>query len=250
MIEEHFIYFPERQFACTPADYGLTYQDVVFQTEDSLWLHGWFVPGRRDITWIWCHGNAGNISHRVDNLLLVHEILGVGVLLFDYRGYGKSDGKPSEKGTYLDAMAAWKYIESRGDIDLSKIVIFGRSLGTAIAVDLALSHHSYGVILESPITSIEEMGEKAFPHFPIRSLVRTKYDSLSKIPKLFTPLLVIHGDLDEVVPFDMGRRLFEAANEPKTFHPVLGAGHNDTYIRGGETYFEAIEAFMKGHTVP
>ena len=244
VIERRFIFYPERELLANPANFDLTSEEALFSASDGVMLHGWFVPGPREISWLWLHGNGGNISHRLENLHLIHHRLGVNVLLFDYRGYGHSEGQPSEKGTYRDAEGAFQYLQSRPDIDPSKIVIFGCSLGCAVAVELATRCEPYGLILESPFTSVADMAKRALPFPGVTLFVRKKYDSLSKIGRISPPLLVLHGNQDDTVPFEMGERLFEAANQPKTFYAINGAGHNDTYIVGGESYFAAIDDFL------
>ena len=245
VIERNFIFFPERELLGTPADFGLAFEEVSFPATDGVKLHGWFVPGPGEVTWLWLHGNAGNISHRLENLLLLHRRLGVNIFLFDYRGYGHSEGQPSEQGTYLDAERAFDYLRSRQDIDPAKIVLFGRSLGSSVAVDLATRYPPYGLILESPFTSMADMAKQAFPFLPVGFLVRTKYNSLAKVKEVHTPMLVLHGDQDDTVPFELGTRLFEAANQPKTFYTIAGSGHNDTYAVGGDPYFAALEQFLE-----
>ena len=245
MIERRFIFFPDRELQANPADLDLTFEEVLIPASDGVMLHGWFVPGPGEITWLWLHGNAGNISHRLENLHLIHHRLGVNVLLIDYRGYGHSQGQPSEKGTYRDAEGAFEYLQSRPDIDPSKILVFGRSLGCAVAVELATHCALYGLILESPFTSLADMAKRALPLPGVTVFVRKKYDSLSKIGCVSIPLLVLHGDQDDTIPLEMGERLFEAANQPKTFYAINGAGHNDTYIVGGKSYFAAIDDFLK-----
>ncbi len=243
-MEKRLIFYPSRTIIATPADEGLAYDDVTFTTSDGVRLNGWFVPGKPgSATLLWFPGNAGNISHRVENIKLLHNLLGIHVFIFDYRGYGRSGGRVSEEGTYRDAEAAYRYLRSRQDLDPSKMVFFGRSLGAAVAVETALKTRCAGLILESPFTSIREMANHVVPL--IGFLFRTRYDSLSKIKKLHVPLLILHGDRDEIVPFSMGRRLFEAANEPKEFYTIRGAGHNDTYIVGGIAYFEALGRFIE-----
>ncbi len=244
LIERTFIFFPDRELLGNPADLGLDYDNVSFQASDGVALHGWFVPGPGEITWLWFHGNAGNISHRLENLLLVHQKLGVNVFIFDYRGYGNSEGKPSEEGTYREAEGAIEYLESRPDVDPSKIILFGRSLGSGVAVDLATRHMPYGLILESPFTSAADVAKRAFPFLPVGFLVRDMYDSISKIERISAPLLVLHGDQDDIVPIEIGRRLYETANSPKTFHTINSAGHNDTYIVGGDPYFATLRQYM------
>ncbi len=242
-MAESFIFYPDSYFIGDPADWGLPFEDVYFPTTDGVMLHGWFVPGQKEITLLWCHGNAGNISYRLDNLKLLHNRLSLNIFIFDYRGYGRSQGKPSEEGTYRDAQAALAYLRTRQDIDQDVIIFFGRSLGAAIAVDLASKHQCLGLILESPFTSLAGMVSQAFPSLP-PNMLPIKYDSLAKIKRITVPLLILHGDCDEVVPFESGRELYEAANEPKEFYTIEQAGHNDTYIVGGEGYMAALQGFI------
>lgn len=246
LVERHFIYFPDGDLTASPSHFGLAFEDVSFTASDGVQLHGWFVPGETGIGWLWFHGNAGNISRRLENLKLIHDELGVSVFLFDYRGYGRSQGTASEEGTYRDAEAALAYLRSREDIDPGKIVFFGRSLGAAVAVELATRHRPYGLILESPFLSIPDMARHAYPFLPLWPLLRTKYDSRAKMQKVDAPVLVLHGDRDDIIPFAAGKRLFEEANEPKKFHTISGAGHNDTYVVGGEEYFSVLRSFVAG----
>jgi hypothetical protein len=245
VLERSFIYFPERELIGDPADFGLPFDDVSFTASDGVRLDGWFVPGESKVTWLWCHGNAGNISDRLENLRLLHDELGVGVFIFDYRGYGRSEGSPSEEGTYRDAEAALAYVLSRPDVHPERIVYFGRSLGAGVAVELATRRPPFALILESPLPSIAELARHHYRFLPVGGLLRTKYDSLSKIGNMHVPLLVLHGDRDDIVPFEAGRKLFEAANEPKRFYTIRGAGHNDTYIVGGREYFRALREFVE-----
>ena len=244
-LEDAFIYFPNRTLAGTPADLGLPYRDVEFQADDGVALHGWWVPGQTGLTWLWLHGNAGNIGDRLENLTVLRERLGVSVFIFDYRGYGQSTGRPSEPGLYRDAAAALAQVRALPDADPARIVLFGRSLGAAVAVELATREPVRAVILESPFTSIRAMARVALPHLPLGPLLRSRYDSLAKISALRVPLLVLHSPTDEVVPYVQGEALYAAAPEPKRFHAIGGgAGHNDTYLRGGEPYWQALDSFL------
>ena len=173
------------------------------------------------------------------------------IFIFDYRGYGRSEGTPSEGGTYLDAEAALAYLGSRDDSDGNRTVLFGRSLGCAVAAEMAKRHQVEGVILESAITSIQAMAKRHYPFLPgIGLLIKTKYDALSKIGAVTAPVLVLHGDGDDIAPFEMGRELFAAANDPKRFHTIKGAGHNDTYVVGGGPYFDTIASFLNELVAP
>ncbi|MFQ5933692.1 MAG: alpha/beta hydrolase [Dehalococcoidia bacterium] len=248
LLDKHFVFLPEREMVGAPGDVGLTFEDVFFSTSDGVTLHGWFVPAESNTTLLWFHGNAGNISHRIDGILDLHEWLGVNVFIFDYRGYGLSQGKPSEKGTYLDAEAALGYLRGhhatgRG----SKIVLFGQSMGSAVAVETAIRHRVHAVILEAPFTSLIGMARSDYPYLPVRlliQLVESRYDSLSKISRVRSPMLISHGDQDAFVPIEMGRKLFDAASEPKRFYTVEGAGHNDMFYVGKGAYFETLRLFI------
>jgi fermentation-respiration switch protein FrsA (DUF1100 family) len=223
---------------------GLAFEDVFFTSTDGVQLHGWFVPGSGRVTWFWCHGNAGNISHRVPDIHAFHQRLGVNLFIFDYRGYGRSSGAPSEDGINRDAEAALDALRSRVDVDIDALVYFGRSLGAAVVIELALRHPPRGLVVEGAFSSVPDMARHAYPFLPVWPLLRTHYDSLSKVDRIARPLLVIHAERDEVVPLEMGKRLFEAAREPKTFFLVPRAHHNDTSTVGGESYFRALETFM------
>jgi hypothetical protein len=241
-VERALIYFPIRELAGTPASLGLAYQDVWFEAEDGVRLHGWLIPGARPTTLFWCHGNAGNISHRLDNIQEIHHRLGIGVFIFDYRGYGRSDGSPTEAGLYRDARAARETLVRNLGVPAQQIVYFGRSLGAAVALELALAHPPSGLILESPFLSVQAMANRTIPGSGF--LFKTRFDSLAKISRSRAAVLVLHGDADEVVPYEHGRRLWEAASEPKAFYTIAGARHNDTYLVGGNDYWEAWRKFL------
>jgi uncharacterized protein len=239
-LERGFIYYPVRELAGDPTAVGLPFRDIAFEADDGTPLHGWLVPGRRPTTLLWSHGNAGNISHRLGNLRLMADELGVGVFIFDYRGYGRSGGVPSEAGLVKDALAARRALLREG-VRPEDLVYFGRSLGAAVALELALAHPPAGLILESPFTSVRDMANRVLPGAGY--LFATRWDSAEKIPRLRAPLLVLHGDADEVVPFAQGQALFAAAPDPKTFFTIRGAGHNDTHL-AGRPYWEAWRRFL------
>ena len=244
-VEHSFLYFPTRALSATPATYGLQFEEVWFEAADGVRLHGWFVPARRARgTLLWLHGNAGNIGHRVHNLRLYHDALGIHVFLFDYRGYGLSEGRPSEAGLLRDAEAAWHLLRARPDVDPRGIVPFGQSLGAAVAAELATRVEPAALILESPFTTLLDMGRHHYWFLPVRWLVRSRYDTLGAIRKVRAPVLVLHGDADEIVPFDMGEQVFAAAAEPKAFYRIPGASHNDTYLVGGQAYLRALREFL------
>ena len=245
-LERRYIFFPTAEVPFTPAGAGLKYEEVSFDTGGGLRLHGWYIAGAAEAessTWIWFHGNGGNIGHRVDELAMLHHRLGVNLFIFDYQGYGQSQGEPTEQGTYQDSRAALEYVSNRPGIDPSQIVYFGRSLGAAVAVELATEKPPSGLILVSPFSSVSDMARVAFPFLPLNRLLKGRYDSVSRIRQIHAPLLIIHGAQDEMVPVGQGRALFEAANEPKTFQVLPLAAHNDTHINGGPGYWDALEEF-------
>jgi uncharacterized protein len=244
-MEDQFIFHPSATIEHTPLQVGLDFEDVFFATRDGLRLNGWFVPHRQArSTLVWFHGNAGNIGHRVENIKLLHDRVKVNIFIFDYRGYGRSEGSVSEEGTYLDGEAALDFVQKRFGTEHKKIILFGRSLGAAVAAEMANRFESQGLILETPFVSIPEMARVLLPFLPIRPLLRTRYDVRKTIQKIKTPLLVLHGDRDEVIPFAQGKMVFDAAPEPKKFFTIAGARHNDTYLIGGELYFQQLQTFI------
>ncbi len=245
-IEKGFIYFPEKDVVASPDDAGVPFEELWLLAGDGVRINGWYVPhhGSKQ-TLLWFHGNAGNIGNRVDLLSRLHRELKTNILIIDYRGYGKSEGEVSEEGTQRDARAAYDYLNKRSGTDPRGIILFGRSLGAAVAVDLATELQFGGLILEAPFTSIREMARETFPWLPIGGMLKTRYDSLAKIGKVRLPLLIMHGDRDNIVPFKQGQRLYEIANEPKTFYTIPNAGHNDSYIVGGRAYFHTLKQFIQ-----
>ncbi len=234
------LYIPSRTLDAKPSDIGLTYTDVSLTAEDGVKIHAWFIPSENaSATLLFCHGNAGNISHRLESIRLFHE-LGLNVLIFDYRGYGRSNGRPSEEGTYMDTRAAFDYAKTTSD----QVVIFGRSLGGAVAVDLASKvDDAAALIVESSFTSTIAVGKEVYPFLPVSWIVTMQYDSLSKIPRVVCPVLVIHSPEDDIIPYHHGQALFEAASEPKMFLEITG-GHNGGFIDSGEVYTDGIRRFL------
>jgi len=245
-IEDGMIFHPSPTLAGTPRQVGLEFEDIFFTTRDGVRLNGWFIPHPESrSTLVWFHGNAGNISHRIDNIKLLHDKVKVNVFIFDYRGYGRSEGHVSEAGTYLDGEAALDLLRKKLGVKSDKIILFGRSLGAAVATEMATRFINQGLILESPFISIAEMARIVLPFLPIRFLLQTRYDVGTTIKKIRVPLLVLHGDRDEIVPFSHGEAIFDKAPEPKKFFAIPGANHNDTYVVGGENYFQQIKEFVE-----
>jgi len=247
-IAAKFIFFPERELEFSPEQYDLEYTDLFFDTRDGVRLHGWLFPAGKDPAkeglLIFFHGNAGNISHRLENIkrLVQH---GIPVFIVDYRGYGKSDGVITESGFYEDAEAAVRHATGEMGVAGQRIVLFGRSLGGVAAVHAASVTAVAGVILEGTFNTLSDMARFAMPYLPAGLMVRGHMDSQKKIRRVLAPKLFIHGDMDEVVPLYLGKRLFEAALPPKEFYILKGAGHNDTYLVGGKEYFSKIAGFFR-----
>ena len=244
-VENFFVFYPQSSFDSVPEDWGILHEDIYFDTEDKKRLHGWFFPVEGDAPVIlFCHGNAGNISHRLENVkfLLDQQLQ---VFIFDYRGYGKSGGRPSERGLYRDGLAAYDFLVNHKEISPDRIVPFGRSLGASVAIEISLGREVKSLIVESAFTSTKGMAKTLFPFMLLAPLLPAHYNNLEKIAQVNVPTLFIHGDDDEIVSFSMGQKLYQAAKDPKYFYPIKGAGHNDTYFVGGNTYFENIAAFAK-----
>lgn len=241
-----FIYYPEWAWWATPEVFGLIYETVAFTAKDGTLLHGWFFPHPQPIvSMLFCHGNAGNISHRLENVQLLVNA-GFQVFLFDYRGYGRSQGNPSEGGLALDADAAWAHLRERAGSDGAPLVIFGRSLGGAVAIQLAThAEKADALIIESSFTSLWGMVRHVLGGLLGVDQLGDGYPSQDRIRRVHMPLLVIHGEEDELIPIAQGHALFEAANPPKSWYPIPGAGHNDTVDVGGVDYLERIVKFVE-----
>ena len=254
LSQDRMVFFPTRDLESSPGDIGLGFQEVRIDVTDGESIHAWFIPAPSDSrandqsgdggapTVLFCHGNAGNISHRLETIECL-VTLGANVMLFDYRGYGQSDGAPSETNMYADAAACYHWLTGSQDVPSNQIVLFGRSLGGAVAIELASRVDCAGLIVESSLTSAKEMGRLMFPCFPIGLMLRYEFNSIQKIGQVGCSVLVTHSPDDDVVPFAMGRRLYEKSAEPKRFVELRG-GHNDRdYIADG-TYVEAVRAIL------
>jgi fermentation-respiration switch protein FrsA (DUF1100 family) len=246
IYQSRFIYFPYRMIEVTPDTAGLSYEDVSFKSSDGLNLSGWFIPAEDQIgVLLFCHGNAGNISHRLDSILLFNR-LRLGVLIFDYRGYGKSGGAPSEIGTYLDAEAAWNYLVHERKVPPHEIVVFGRSLGGSIAARLSEMYTPKALIIESTFTSMGDLAARFYPFLPVRLLLRFQYDTLSSLKRVSAPILIVHSRDDELVPFSHAEKLFSEFEGPKELLEIRG-GHNDGFISTGFHYEEGLRKFIARH---
>jgi fermentation-respiration switch protein FrsA (DUF1100 family) len=248
-LEQHFLYFPEPSYAATPAKVGLAYEDVIFSAADATKLHGWLVPGDKNAPVVlFSMGNAGNISHRLETLQLLHQ-LGVTVFIFNYRGYGTSEGRANEAGTYSDITGAMNFLNERG-WPAERIILFGRSLGAAVSLEGSLRNAPAGLIMEAPFTSIDAMGRQ---HYPLLNsllgwLIGAKYNNLAKIAEIESPLLIIHGSNDSICPPSMAEELYARAPQEKQLLWVPGADHNDSFVVGGENYRNALEKVIYSWT--
>lgn len=246
-FQHKLLYFPiVEKITETPGSLGYAFESIKIETEDHETLHGWFIPTPGAIgTVLFFHGNAGNISHRLAYLPMFQQ-LKLNLFLFDYRGYGQSSGTPSETGTYNDALATWDYLTETRDIPSTEIVLYGESLGGAIASWLATQRHSAMLILASTFTSIPELAQNIYPFLPARWIARFEYNTLANLKSIDLPVFIAHSPHDEIVPFSNGERLFQAANEPKQFL-ALANGHNDGFIFMREEWIDTLDVFIGAH---
>jgi fermentation-respiration switch protein FrsA (DUF1100 family) len=237
------IFRPQRELLTRPDAHGYAYEDVFMRSADGVRLHGWFVfnPQARG-TLVYCHGNTGNISHCMDSLALFHG-LGFSVLLFDYRGYGLSEGRPDERGMYLDVEAAWEYLLRERGHAPHDIVVLGRSLGGAVASWLATRHAPRALVVESTFTSLPAVAADHHPLLPARLLTRYRYPVAEHLRAARCPVLVVHSRGDETVPFRHAQRLFEIAPEPKALLEI-GGRHGDGFLSSGAVYEEGLAEFI------
>jgi hypothetical protein len=263
IMQPKLLYFPVRQMPYTPAEVGLEFENIIFKSADGLRLNGWYVPApletqreksltglvqagdsfptgpaeNSQLTILFCYGNGGNMMHCLDSIDIFHD-LGLNCFIFDYRGYGNSQGKPGEEGTYLDAEAAYKWLTEEKKISPDNIIAFGRSLGGSIAAHLAAKSKVGALVIESTFTSYVDIGRKFYPYMPVRWFARFSYNTVQYIKEVLCPVVLIYSRDDEVVPFEFGLELYEAANEPKKFVEIFG-GHNDGFLVSGEIYKNA-----------
>lgn len=235
---------PSREIAATPADVGLRYEALRLSTADGEALDAWFVPARDErAVLLFCHGNAGNISHRLDSLRIFHD-LGLSVLIFDYRGFGRSTGRPTEQGTQEDARAAWRYLVEERGIPEARIVLFGRSLGGAVATWLAERTRPRALIVESTFRSVPDLAAEIYWFLPVRRLARLQYPVETLLPSVEAPVLIVHSRDDEIIPFAHGEALHAAARPPKQLLELEG-DHNTGFLQSRSRYAEGLDAFLR-----
>ena len=242
-MQPWFTYKPTAEVLYNPSDINMDYEKVQLDTPDDLTLDGWYIPAvKGQFTVLFCHGNGGNIAHRLDSINIFNQ-LGLNCLIFDYRGYGNSNGKPNEEGTYIDARTAYDWLVKTKKVLPENIIIFGRSLGGAVAAKLASEVEKRGLIIESAFTSYGDIAQKFYPYMLVRPFVKYKYNTLENIKKANCPVLIAHSRDDELVPFEFGSRLYEAAAEPKEFLEIFGS-HNDGFLHSGQTYTEGLDEWL------
>ena len=228
----------------------LPIQEVWFKAEDGVKLHGWYVPHEEaEASFLFFHGNAGNLSHRTENVFFLYN-LKLNVFIFDYRGYGKSEGDPDERGIRLDSQAAYDTLMAQPGVSARSLILFGRSLGGAFAAYIASQNPAAGLILESSFTNAKDMAGRMFPILPVGWFMSSELDTLSYVAHLNVPKLFLHGTADSIIPYTLGRELYQGAAEPKEFYNIAGAGHNNTIRVGGSDYFDKIKEFITRSTTP
>jgi len=252
VFQARLVYFPSKAMTATPAAIGLVYEDLRLDSGADTTLHGWYLPGREDAhTLLFLHGNAGNISHRLDSLGVFNS-LGLNILIFDYSGFGQSGGTPGEQRSYDDARVAWDYLTDTRGVSPQRIVIFGRSLGGGVATWLATQTRPAGLILESSFTSVPALARSYYPMFPVSWLARIRYDNASRLPTIRCPVLIVHSRDDELIPISHGRELFALARDPKHFLDMRG-DHNSGFMVSGQRYRGGLAGFIAtliGHANP
>ena len=240
---------PDRALIASPADIDLGYENVSLTTSDNERLHGWYVPAANPKgVLLFFHGNAGNISHRLDSIRIFHD-LDLDTLIIDYRGYGQSTGKTSEQGTYLDAQAAWDYLVNSRRIPADRIIVFGRSLGGAIGTWLGAQNTPAAVIIESSFSSGVDMARRFYPFLPARLITRLRYPVVDYAGRLSCPVLVVHSRQDEIIPFAMGQAIYDAVKQNKSFLELRG-DHNNGFMISQKDYVTALKVFTQTNLTP
>lgn len=242
-LQDSMLYFPYKQIEQTPQALGLPYEAITLTTEDGVSLAAWYIPSdKQRAVLLFCHGNAGNISHRLESIRIFNS-LGISVFIFDYRGYGDSEGTPSEQGTYRDAEAAWQYLVRTAGTRPENIIAFGESIGCAVAAELAVRRTVGGLIMLAGFTSLPELGQQLYPWLPVKLLSKYRYATIEKISSIACPKLIVHSPDDEIVPFLHGKALFDKAASPKEFLEISG-GHNEGFLVSETLYAAGLKNFL------
>lgn len=247
VLQENLVYHPNHDVAYTPQDLGLVYDEVGLYTPDGMRLQVWYVPAAQaQGVVLFCHGNAGNIGYRLDTIRIIHE-LGFDVCIFDYRGYGNSSGKPTEQGTYADVETVWHWLVKERQIPRENIIVWGRSLGCAVATSLASFAQPRAFILESGFTRLSDIGSELYPWLPVRQLVRFRYPTIEHVSSVTVPVLVIHSPDDDLVPFRHGQALYQSVKGTKEFLKISGM-HNHGFLDSEDMYKKGVADFLEAHT--
>ena len=243
-LQPGMVFFPTRIISQTPDQWGLKYEDVYLESSNQNKIHGWYLPvNNSNRALIFFHGNGGNISHRGDSLKIFNR-LGLNVLIIDYQGYGKSEGSPGEQEMYDDALVAWKYLLVEKNFKSNDIIIFGRSLGGAVAAKLAADVNPRVLILESTFSSVKDMANRLMPVISRIVYSRYEFDTAQQVTKNKAPLLVLHSRDDDIIPFELGEKVYQAANKPKIFIEMAG-DHNSGFIQSQPAYEQALKNFLR-----
>jgi alpha-beta hydrolase superfamily lysophospholipase len=244
LTQSYDVYHLKKEIKANPFDIRLYFEEIIFKSSDGINLSGWFVPARdhKGVILV-LHGNGENISTGLTFIDYFNRRLGLSVFIFDYRGYGKSEGRPTEKGTYLDARAAWEYLTGAKKVKPQEIIIFGRSLGGSIAAWLAKEVKPRALILDSTFTSIKDIAAEIYPYLPVKKFFKFNYSTIDYLKDIASPVLIIHSSEDDYIPFSHAIKLYNAAKEPRQFLKIMGA-HNNNYIKSGEIYIEGIKSFL------
>jgi fermentation-respiration switch protein FrsA (DUF1100 family) len=243
LMQSSMIFYPYPALVETPAEWGLMYEDVYLSSRDGVRLHGWYIPrNKAEEVVLFLHGNGGNISHRGASIEIFNRI-GLNILIIDYRGYGKSEGSPGEKGLYEDARTAWRYLIEQRGFKTEQIILFGRSLGAAVATKLATEVGPKTVILESAFSRSRDMADTMMPIVSRIAVMRYPFNSTERIKDIHARLLMLHSPDDEIIPYRLGEKLFQAANEPKQFVKLKG-DHNNGFMLSQPKYEQALSKFI------
>lgn len=242
------VYHPDRQIVQTPDEIGLNYEDLYIPTSNSRTLNAWLVRAdhQTEKTVLFCHGNAGNIYGRLETIALFNN-LGVNIIVFDYQGYGKSTGSPGEAETYQDVLSVYTYLIREKQLSADSLIVMGRSLGGAIAAWLATQQKVAGLILDSTFTSFEAVAKHAYPFLPVSMLLQFRYPTEEYIKKITAPVLIAHSRDDELIPYKLGKELFEISDEPKSFLKMRGP-HSGAFLTTGQSYKHGMNAFIQDVT--
>lgn len=243
-IERRTLYFPMKEIEIRPVDLGMPYEDVYFNTDDGARLNAWYIPSQNSkYVLLFFHGNAGNISHRLEKVMLLNQ-LGLSCFIVDYRGYGRSSGRPNETGLYKDGEASYDYLVGECKISPENIILYGESLGGAVAVEVASKKKLRALITECTFSSTRDVSRAVYPFLPT-VFISSKFDSASKIKNIGVPKLIIHSQNDEIIPFEQSKKLYRLSPEPKR-HLVLMGGHNTCFLDSKDLYLSGIREFLEG----